>query len=54
MAPEFYIVCPRCGHEYNVHKALYDKGPEFEMYCPLCMHRYPRREGKISSANFPL
>lgn len=54
MAPEFYIICPKCGHKYNVHKMIYDKGPDFLMYCPMCMSRWPRKEGKIESANFSL
>jgi len=54
MAQEFYIVCPQCGHKYNVHKMIYDEGPDFLMFCPACMHRYPRKEGKIESASFHL
>jgi uncharacterized Zn finger protein len=54
MAQEFYIVCPKCNHKYNVHKMIYDQGPNFLMYCPNCMHRYPRKDGKIESSGFPL
>jgi len=54
MPPEFDIECPQCGHRYNVHKMIYDRGESFLMFCPLCLHRFERREGKITGANFPI
>ncbi len=54
MPPEVYIVCPRCGHEYNIHKRVYDRGAEFTMFCPLCNAEFPRREARIAGANVPL
>lgn len=52
MALEAYIQCPKCGHIYNIHKQLFDKGEEFLMYCPMCMAQFPRRDSKIISTNF--
>jgi uncharacterized Zn finger protein len=54
MAQEFYMKCPACGHEYNVHKMVYDMGEDFLNLCPLCNKKFPRKEGKIVSANFPI
>lgn len=54
MPPEFYIVCPSCGHKYNVHKMIYDQGEDFLMFCPMCMKRYKRKEGEVAGANFDL
>jgi uncharacterized Zn finger protein len=54
MPPEVYIVCPKCGHEYNIHKRVYDRGPDFLMFCPLCNAVFPRREAQIAGANVPL
>jgi hypothetical protein len=54
MAPEAFLVCPECGHEYNIHKRVYDLGPDFTMFCPLCNAEFPLRQARVSGANFPL
>lgn len=54
MPPEAFIICPKCGHEYNIHKRVYDRGPAFRMFCPMCNAEFPRSEGRISGASFPL
>jgi hypothetical protein len=54
MPPEVYIVCPKCEHEYNIHKRVYDRGPNFAMFCPLCNAEFPRQEARIAGANVPI
>lgn len=54
MPREFYLECPKCGHQYNVHGSIYDLGSDYRMRCPLCGTRYPRHDGKVVAANFPI
>ncbi|MDE3074915.1 MAG: hypothetical protein KGJ86_05755 [Chloroflexota bacterium] len=50
MPPELYVLCPKCGHEYNVHQHVFDRGPEAKMFCPMCMAEFPRREAKLAAS----
>ena len=54
MPPEAFLICPECGHEYNVHQRVYDLGPEGTMFCPLCNAEFPRKKARLAGATFPV